>query len=94
VTGYEVGEFVHTFGDIHIYQNHRKQAEEQLTREPFPFPRLFLDDAVKDIDDFRPEYAYLEKYQAHNAIKAELSITGGVQTDDWKKNWKKYTKRK
>jgi thymidylate synthase len=93
VTGYEVGEFIHTFGDIHIYENHRSQAEEQLTREPFPFPRLSLDDRVQDIDDFCPEYTYLENYQAHSSIKAELSVTGGVQTDDWKKNWKKYTKK-
>jgi len=93
-TGNEPGEFIHAFGDLHVYEDHRVQAEEQLTRKPLPFPSLKIDEVVKDIDDFRPEHALLEKYEAHPPIKAELSVTGGVQTDDWKKNWKKYTRKK
>ncbi|QQS61061.1 MAG: thymidylate synthase [Candidatus Moraniibacteriota bacterium] len=92
VTGNEVGEFIHTFGDVHIYANHMDQVKEQLKRKPFPFPKISLDDVVRDIDDFLPQYAHLEGYIAHKAIRAELSPAGGVSTKDFKKNWKKYTK--
>lgn len=84
-TGNEPGEFVHTFGDVHIYENHRVQVKEQLTREPRPFPRLILDPSVKNIDDFKPEYAQLEGYDPHPPIKAELAVVGGISTDSWKK---------
>src|SRR5579883_1860397 len=52
VTGLEPGEFIHTFGDVHLYLNHIEQADEQLRREPFPLPRMTLDPAVKSIFDF------------------------------------------
>ena len=94
VTGYEVGEFVHTFGDVHIYEDHIEQAKEQLSREPKPFSRLTIDGSVKEIDDFLPKHALLEEYDAHPPIKAELSPTGGVETDDWKKNWRTYVGKK
>lgn len=77
ITGYEPGEFIHTFGDVHIYENHRTQAEEQLTREPKPFPKIQLDPSVKQLDDFRPEHVQLQNYESHPALKAELSLTGG-----------------
>ncbi|MBI3088936.1 MAG: thymidylate synthase, partial [Candidatus Colwellbacteria bacterium] len=77
VTGYEPGEFVHTFGDVHIYENHLEQCKEQLTREPRPLPTLKIDPSVKDIDDFRPEHATLEGYDPHPPIRAELTIAGG-----------------
>lgn len=83
VTGYEPGEYVHTFGDVHIYSNHLEQAKEQLTRSPFPFPRLRISDEVKTIDDFRPEHAILEDYQSHETIKAELTATGGAKLKEW-----------
>jgi len=86
-TGNEPGEFIHTFGDVHIYSNHFDQVKEQLERKPYPFPTLTIDDAVKDIDDFRPEHAILEGYKAHPPIRGELKVTGGLKT----KIWEKYT---
>ncbi|MEX2033348.1 MAG: thymidylate synthase [Candidatus Colwellbacteria bacterium] len=77
VTGYEPGEFIHTFGDVHIYENHIEQVKEQLTREPKPFPTLKINPLVKDIDNFRPEHAILEGYDPHPMIKADFTIAGG-----------------
>jgi thymidylate synthase len=68
------GEFVHTFGDLHLYRNHLDQAREQLTREFRPLPRLQLNPAVKDIHDFRFEDFTLADYDPHPAIKAPISI--------------------
>lgn len=78
VTGYEPGEFVHTFGDVHIYENHLEQVKEQLTREPKPFPTVELDPALKTIEDFKPELVTLHNYEAHPPIKAALSVSGGL----------------
>ena len=89
VTGNEPGEFIHTFGDVHIYGDHFEQVKEQLSRKPFKLPTLSIDDAVRTIDDFHPEHAILSMYQAHPSIKAQLSPTGGVYTDDFRKNWRK-----
>lgn len=77
VTGFEPGEFIHTFGDVHIYENHIKQAHEELTREPKPFPTVKIADAVHDLDDFRPEHVTLEGYDPHPLIKGELTVSGG-----------------
>ncbi len=73
VVGLEPGEFVHTFGDAHLYLNHLDQAREQLTREPFPFPTLTIADKH---DLFGFEYAdfTLSGYEAHPHIKAEVSV--------------------
>jgi len=84
-TGNEPGEFIHTFGDIHIYETHMEAVKEQLTRAPKPLPTVTLDPAVKTINDFTPELVKLENYEAHPPIKAELAPTGGVVTDSWKK---------
>ncbi|PIR96136.1 MAG: thymidylate synthase [Candidatus Doudnabacteria bacterium CG10_big_fil_rev_8_21_14_0_10_42_18] len=84
VTGNEPGEFIHTFGDVHIYDNHLEQAKEQLSREPKPLPKIKLADDIKEIDDFTPEKVELTAYEPHAGIKAALSPTGGVITDDWK----------
>lgn len=78
ITGYKPGEFVHTFGDVHIYENHLDQVIEQLSRDPKPFPTIKLDPAVKSIDDFKPESVELIGYDPHPALKAELSVSGGL----------------
>lgn len=73
IVGLEPGEFVHTFGDAHLYLNHLDQAREQLTREPFPFPTLKIADK-RDLFGFEYEDFTLEGYQAHPHIKAEVSV--------------------
>jgi len=78
VTGYKPGEFIHTFGDYHVYENHVEQVKEQLAREPKPFPKVHIDPSLKDIDDFKPEMVTLEAYEAHPPIKAELTVAGGL----------------
>lgn len=74
VTDLEPGDFVHTFGDAHLYMNHLEQAKVQLGREPKPLPRLDLDPAVRRIDDFRFEHIRVTGYQAHPHIKAAVSV--------------------
>jgi thymidylate synthase len=74
VTGLQPGEFVHTFGDAHLYLNHIDQAQEQLARKPYPLPRMKLNPNVKDIFDFKYEDFTLENYQAHPHIKAEVAV--------------------
>jgi thymidylate synthase len=73
VVGLEPGEFVHTFGDAHLYLNHLDQAREQLKREPFDFPTLKIADK-RDLFAFEYEDFTLEGYQAHPHIKAEVSV--------------------
>ena len=73
VVGLEPGEFVHTFGDAHLYLNHLDQAKEQLTREPYPFPTMKIADK-RDLFGFEYEDFTLEGYQAHPHIKAEVSV--------------------
>lgn len=77
VTGYKPGEFIHTFGDAHIYENHFDQVKEQLKRKPRPFPKMKLDPSVKRIDDFKFEHFTLEGYDPHPPIKGEITIVGG-----------------
>ena len=77
VTGIPPGEFVHLFGDVHLYSNHFDQVKEQLTREPKKFPTLKLNPNVKNIDDFKFEDINLENYEPHPPIKAEIANIGG-----------------
>lgn len=70
----EPGEFIHTFGDVHLYSNHIEQAKLQLTREPFPLPQMKLNPNVKDIFGFTFEDFTLENYQAHPHIKAPVAV--------------------
>ena len=74
VTGLEPGEFVHTFGDAHIYRNHFDQIKEQLSREPRPLPRMVLNPEVKSIDDYKYEDFTLEGYDPWPAIKGVVSV--------------------
>lgn len=74
VTGLGVGEFVHSFGDTHLYVNHLDQAKLQLTREFRPLPKLVLNPAVTKLEDFRFEDVTIEGYDPHPAIKAPIAI--------------------
>ncbi len=74
VCGLDVGDFVHTFGDVHIYNNHREQVLLQLSREPYPLPTLQLSAGVQDIFSFRYEDFSLLNYQHHPAIKAPVAV--------------------
>jgi thymidylate synthase len=74
VCGLGVGDFVHTLGDAHLYNNHLEQARLQLSREPLPLPRLKLDPAVSSVFDFRYEDVAIEDYQSHPAIKATVAV--------------------
>jgi len=88
VTGLPVGEFVHFFGDVHIYSNHFEQVKEQISREPRPFPTLRLNPDVKNIDDFKLEDMILENYDPHPPLRAEIANIGG-----FRETGKKYDKR-
>lgn len=72
--GYEPRDFVHTFGDLHLYSNHLEQAKLQLTREPRPLPTLRINPAVKGIDDFQFSDFALENYEPHPHIKAPVAV--------------------
>ena len=74
VCGLEPGEFIHTFGDVHIYKNHLEQVREQLTRTPRPLPRMHLNPDVKDIFGFRYEDFTLTDYDPYPAIKGTVSV--------------------
>jgi thymidylate synthase len=74
VCGLRAGEFVHTFGDLHLYSNHLDQAREQLRRDPRPLPVMRLNASVQEIDDFTFDDFTLEGYEPHPAIKAPIAI--------------------
>ena len=74
VCGLEVGEYIHVLGDAHIYKNHFRQVKEQLSREPYPLPKMVLNPAVREIDGFTLKDFTLEGYQYHPAIKGKVSV--------------------
>lgn len=74
VTGLEVGDFIHTFGDVHLYENHVDAAKTQLSREPFPLPTFHLGREIAEIDDVRYEDICVDDYQHHAAIRAPVAV--------------------
>ncbi len=70
----QAGQFVHTFGDVHLYKNHMQQAQLQLTRSPYPLPRIDINPDVSSIFDFKYEDFRLNNYEAHPHIKAEVAV--------------------
>ncbi len=74
VTGYAAGEFVHTFGDAHLYLNHLDQARRQLSRQPYPLPQMKINPDVQSIFDFRFEDFELTNYQSHPHIAAPIAV--------------------
>lgn len=74
VTGLGLGDFVHTFGDVHIYKNHFLQIQKQLGRNPLPSPTMKINPEVKDIFSFSFEDFKLEGYYPHKGIKGKVSV--------------------
>ena len=77
VTGYKPGDFVHTFGDIHIYENHFDQVKEQLKRTPRPLPVMKINPEVKNIDNFKFSDFEVVGYDPHPPIRGEITVVGG-----------------
>ncbi len=77
VTGLEPGDFVHTFGDVHLYSNHFNQIKEQIKRKPMTFPNLKINSEIKNIDDFKYEDFTLENYESHPPLRAPIANIGG-----------------
>ena len=77
VLNVEPGEFIHTFGDAHIYENHIEQVKEQLSRKPKPLPTIRIKPKIKEINEFTPEKIILENYDSHPPLKGELTVAGG-----------------
>jgi thymidylate synthase len=74
VCGLQPGDFVHTFGDVHLYQNHFQQARLQLTRQPYPLPQIKINPNVKSIFEYQYEDFELENYTSHPTIKAPVAV--------------------
>ena len=74
VTGYQAGEFVHTFGDVHLYKNHVEQANQQLERTPFELPKMHINPQVNSIFDFVYEDFELQNYQSYGHIPAPVAV--------------------
>ena len=77
IVGIKPGEFVHTFGDVHVYSNHFDQIKEQLKRKPRSFPKVKLNPDVKNVDDFKFNDITVENYDPYPTIKAEVTVVGG-----------------
>ncbi len=77
LSNYEPGEFIHTFGDAHIYGDHLEQVKEQVQREPKSFPSLKILPEATSLENIKPEHIILEEYDPHPMIKANLTVAGG-----------------
>jgi len=77
VTGLKPGEFVHTFGDVHIYSDHFKAIKEQLKRKPRPLPKIKINPKIQNIDDFKFEDFEVIDYNPYPPIKANVTVVGG-----------------
>src|SRR3989344_4311416 len=78
IAGLKPGEFIHTFGDVHIYENHIPQVKEQLKRKPKPFPKVKIDSLVRSLETFTPDKVELLDYDPYSMLKAELTVAGGL----------------
>ena len=78
IAGLQPGEFIHTFGDVHIYENHIEQVKEQLKRTPRPFPTIKIKGKMRKLSDFTPDKIILENYNPYPPIKGELTVAGGL----------------
>lgn len=74
VTGLQVGTYVHTFGDAHIYENHLEAVKEQLGRKPFPLPRLWLDPKIADLDHLSIDLMQIQRYESHPSLAGEVAV--------------------
>jgi thymidylate synthase len=79
------GEFIHVYGDVHIYENHIQQFKEQLRRKPRPFPKIKISGKLNKLSDFKPEMVELVDYNPYPPIKAELTVAGGLYEGKKKK---------
>jgi thymidylate synthase len=79
IVGIPAGEFVHSFGDVHIYSNHFDQVREQIERDPYPFPTVTINPDLRSIDDITLEDITLERYTSHPSLKAEIANIGGFE---------------
>ncbi|WP_456372000.1 thymidylate synthase, partial [Thiolapillus sp.] len=74
VCGLQPGDFVHTWGDAHLYRNHLEQADLQLSRQPYPLPRMKLNPDIRELDDFRYQDFEILDYKCHSLIRAPISV--------------------
>lgn len=93
VVGLPAGDFVHTFGDVHIYGNHYAAVREQLKRKPRPFPKMTLNPKIKDINKFKFKDFQLTGYNPFETIKADITVVGGFREKDRKRLAKKIVVR-
>ncbi len=82
ICGYQPGEFIHFLGDTHIYGNHYEQVKEQISREPKPFPKIWINPEKKNLDDFTIDDFKLLDYESHPPIKGEITVVGGFNEKD------------
>jgi thymidylate synthase len=87
ILGRKPGEFIHTFGDVHIYENHLQQVKEQLKRRPKPFPKVSFNKKFSSLNQFKPEYIVIEGYNPHPPLQAKLTVAGGYYDPKAKKNF-------
>lgn len=84
----EPGEFIHVYGDVHVYENHITQFKEQLKRKPRPFPKIKINGKLNKLSDFKPEMVELIDYNPYPPIKAELTVAGGLYEGNSRKGGK------